>query len=113
MRGTAGYEVQDDFAHALNCHCSDCRRATGATLRPLAGIEIDKIRVTKGIDQIMAYGDAARGDVHCRMAGLCSIRSENVPVRTLRPLVDPPSVRPTVHIVTASKAHWFVISDNL
>jgi hypothetical protein len=28
--GAVEYQVEDQFRYALNCHCSNCRRATGA-----------------------------------------------------------------------------------
>jgi hypothetical protein len=33
----ATYAVEDAFAYAMNCHCSNCRRARGA-FKPMAGI---------------------------------------------------------------------------
>ncbi len=42
------YEVADDFRYALVCHCSQCRRATGAANKPFAGIEAAKLAVTEG-----------------------------------------------------------------
>jgi len=32
------YEVADAFSYAMNCHCSNCRRTTGAAFKPFAGI---------------------------------------------------------------------------
>ena len=32
------YAVADEFAYALNCHCSNCRRTTGSAFKPFAGI---------------------------------------------------------------------------
>ncbi|MCD4486710.1 hypothetical protein LQR31_19735 [Chromobacterium vaccinii] len=37
--GAARYAVRDKFRYALNCHCGQCRRATGAAFKPFAGIE--------------------------------------------------------------------------
>ena len=54
------YEVADEFAYALNCHCSNCRRATGSAFKPFAGIARDKLRVTSGGDDLMIYGDRGR-----------------------------------------------------
>jgi hypothetical protein len=43
--GTVRYEVADQFLYSLNCHCSNCRRATGAAFKPFAGIERAKLRI--------------------------------------------------------------------
>ncbi len=66
---TVGYAVIDAFEYALNCHCSNCRRTTGSAFKPFAGIARDKLRVTKGDDALMIYGDEAGHDAHCRRCG--------------------------------------------
>ena len=63
------YAVADEFGYALNCHCSNCRRATGAAFKPFAGIARDKFSVAKGEDDLMIYGDEAGHDAHCRKCG--------------------------------------------
>jgi hypothetical protein len=47
------YLVADEFLYAANCHCSQCRQATGAAFKPFAGIERDKLRLTKGGDNLL------------------------------------------------------------
>jgi hypothetical protein len=37
--GAVHYTVPDAFLYAANCHCSNCRRATGAAFKPFASIE--------------------------------------------------------------------------
>ena len=58
------YEVADEFAYALNCHCTNCRRTTGSAFKPFAGIARDKFSVTRGGDDLMIYGDEAAHDAH-------------------------------------------------
>jgi len=45
------YEVADEFRYAMNCHCSDCRKATGSAFKPFGGIEREKLKITKGEEQ--------------------------------------------------------------
>ena len=52
------YEVSDEFVAALNCHCSNCRAATGSAFLPWGEIERAKLRVTKGAGSLMVIGDA-------------------------------------------------------
>jgi hypothetical protein len=59
------YEVEDTFAYALNCHCSNCRRTTGSAFKPFAGIMREKLSVTRGGDNLTIYGDKANHDAHC------------------------------------------------
>ena len=55
--GAVHYAVADEFVYAANCHCSNCRRATGSAFKPFAGIERDKLRVIKGEDDLMISSD--------------------------------------------------------
>jgi hypothetical protein len=110
------YVVADEFAYAMNCHCSNCRRSTGSAFKPFAGIARDKLDVTKGKDSIMIYGDEAGHDAHCRKCGslLYSVVRDGAFVHVaMGTLVDDPSIRPTAHIFVGSKASWFSITDDL
>jgi hypothetical protein len=49
--GLATYEVPDSFEYALYCHCSNCRRTTGAAAKPFAGIKSDRLRFISGGDR--------------------------------------------------------------
>jgi hypothetical protein len=114
--GTVIYAVADQFRYALNCHCSDCRRATGAAFKPFAGIERDKLRITSGADRLLIYGEESAHDAHCARCGslLYAVVREAAFVHvTLGTLIDTPSIRPSAHIFVGSKADWYTIADNL
>ena len=57
MCGAVRYEVADAFGYAVNCHCSICRQATGSAFKAFAGIERDKLSITKGGDSLLLFGD--------------------------------------------------------
>ncbi|WP_407170629.1 GFA family protein [Bradyrhizobium sp. ORS 111] len=110
------YEVADAFAYALNCHCSNCRRATGAAFKPFAGIAREQLAVVNGADGLMIYGDATAHDAHCRRCGslLYSVVRDGAFVHvTMGTLLDAPAIRPSAHIFVGSKAPWYDISDDL
>ena len=112
----AGYAVADEFAYAMNCHCSNCRRTTGAAFKPFAGIARDKFGVIRGTDNLTIYGDEANHDAHCGRCGslLYSVVRDGAFVHVaMGTLVDDPSIRPTAHIFVGSKAPWFAITDDL
>ena len=114
--GAVHYTVADEFTYALNCHCADCRRATGSAFKPFAGIERHKLALTQGSDQILTHGEANAGDIHCGKCGsfLYSVVREGMFVHvTLGTLVDDPTIRPSAHIFVGSKAPWFTINDDL
>jgi hypothetical protein len=114
--GTVHYAVADEFAYALNCHCSDCRRATGSAFKPFAGIARGKLAITQGEDRLLVYGTPDAGDIHCGQCGslLWSVVRDGQFVHiTLGTLVDAPAIRPSAHIFVGSKAPWFTILDDL
>lgn len=114
--GAVRYAVADEFRYALNCHCSDCRRATGAAFKPLAGIERAKLCVVEGSDRLMTYGGKVDHDAHCGTCGslLYSVVRDGAFAHILMgTLVDAPSIRPSAHIFVGSKAPWFDVTDEL
>lgn len=114
--GAIRYKVTDAFTYALNCHCSQCRRVTGSAFKPFAGVERAKLKITKGKDHLLIYGEEANHDAHCRLCGslLYSIVRDGAYAHvTLGTLIDVPSIRPTAHIFVGSKAPWFTITDKL
>lgn len=114
--GTVQYAVEDQFRYALNCHCSKCRRTSGAAFKPFAGIEREKLKITSGADRLLLYGEQSAHDAHCGTCGslLYSLVREAKFVHvTLGTLVDSPSIRPSAHIFVGSKAPWYTITDDL
>jgi hypothetical protein len=95
--GAVQYLVADQFLYAANCHCSDCRRATGSAFKPFAGIEQGKLRLTVGTDQLMIFGDESGYDAHCRLCGSLPyslVRDGAFVHVAMGTLVDDPTIRP-------------------
>jgi hypothetical protein len=114
--GAVHYVVADEFVYAANCHCSNCRRATGSAFKPFAGIEREKLAVTEGEGDLLIFGDENGNDTHCKLCGslLYSVVRAGAYVHVaMGTLVDDPAIRPTKHIFVGSKASWFVITDDL
>jgi len=114
--GAVHYAVADEFVYAANCHCSNCRRATGSAFKPFAGIERHKLHITKGEDNLMIFGDENGNDARCKVCGsfLYSVVRDGTFVHVaMGSLVDDPTTRPTKHIFVGSKASWFTITDDL
>jgi hypothetical protein len=114
--GTVHYAVADRFAYAANCHCSNCRRTTGSAFKPFAGIARDRLRLTKGADSLMIFGDETGNDTHCKRRGsllYSVVRGGSFVHVTMGTLLDDPTIRPTKHIFVGSKAPWFTITDDL
>ena len=113
---TVRFEVADAFSYAMNCHCSNCRRTTGSAFKPFAGIAQDQLRIVRGNDQRLIFGDDTTHDAHCGRCGsllYSRVRGGQWVHVAMGTLVDAPSIRPSAHIFVASKAPWHDITDNL
>ena len=114
--GAVQYQVHDAFRYAMNCHCSQCRRATGSAFKPFGGIERDKFTVTKGATTLSINGAPDGHDAFCKSCGslLYSVVRDGAYVHvTYGTLAHAPTLRPTAHIYVGSKAPWFTITDDL
>jgi hypothetical protein len=114
--GAVRYEVRDEFVYAANCHCSNCRAATGSAFKPFAGIQREKLQVTHGEASLQVFGEADLNDTRCAECGsfLYSVVRDGAWVHVaMGSLVDDPGIRPTEHIFVGSKAPWFEITDDL
>lgn len=115
MCGLVSYDVPDAFEYAFTCHCSACRRATGSSSKPFAGIASDRL-VVHGEDHLFRYGDGSGHDARCGRCGslLYSLVRGGAYVHvTLGTLIDSPTLRPAAHIFVGSKAPWDTICDGL
>lgn len=114
--GAVQFTVADAFRYALNCHCSQCRRATGSAFKPFGGIELARLSITHGAAHLHRYGEGAAHDTHCQRCGslLYSVVQGGTMVHvTYGSLLDTPTLSPTAHIFVGSKAPWYEITDNL
>jgi hypothetical protein len=114
--GAVRYVVADAFLYAANCHCANCRRATGSAFKPFGGIERRKLRIVEGSDRLMIVGEENGNDTRCKSCGsyLYSVVREGAFVHVaLGTLSDAPTIRPDRHIFVGSKADWFTITDDL
>jgi hypothetical protein len=110
------FEVADEFVVAYNCHCSNCRAATGSAFLPWGEIEPEKLRVTKGADSLMLVGDAD-GSHAARCKSCFSLLYWTGYEGRIRvpygALIDEPTRKPTAHMFVGSKASWYDILDDL
>lgn len=114
--GAVHYSVTDDFEYAMNCHCSNCRRATGSAYKAFAGIKRHHLNITQGMDKFFKYGGNIDFDVHCKICGsllYSVVRGGEYVHVTMGSMTDSPSIHPTQHIYVGSKAPWHEITDDL
>jgi hypothetical protein len=114
--GAVQYQVADAFLYAANCHCSQCRAATGSAFKSFAGIEKEKLEITEGFDDIAVFGEERLNDTRCAACGsflFSVVRAGEYVHVAMGSLVDVPTIRPEEHIFVGSKAPWFEITDDL
>jgi hypothetical protein len=114
--GAVRYQVADEFIYAANCHCSQCRAATGSAFKAFAGIEREQLTITAGEDNLLVFGTDELNDTRCGTCGsfLFSVVRDGRYVHVaMGSLVDAPAIRPAGHIFVGSKAPWFEITDDL
>ena len=114
--GAVHYAVDGAFSYALNCHCSQCRRVTGAAFKPFAAVARECLAVTRGGDALLVVGTARNNHTSCARCGslLFSVVRDGAYVHvTLGTLDGEPGIRASAHIFVGSKALWFGITDDL
>jgi hypothetical protein len=111
------YEV-DRLGSVVNCHCSMCRKATGAAFRTRAAVSADAFRWLSGEDRVSRY-ESSPGEFRtfCRVCGstlptFFRDRPQEIGL-PLGTLDDDPGVRASAHVYATSKAPWFEITDEL
>ena len=115
--GGVRYEVDDDgFGRVVNCHCSMCRKATGAAFRTRASVRPAAFRWLAGEELLSRYASSpGETRTFCRLCGatLATFVGDKEIGLPLGTLDDDPVVRPTAHVFVGSKAAWFEITDGL
>ena len=113
------YEISGPLKFVRNCHCSMCRKVTGAAFRTRAAVRNSDFRWTKGEELVGRY-ESSPGEfkAFCKVCGsTLGTFFPNAPHQTmglaLGTLDDNPGVRPGCHVYVASKAPWYEITDDL
>ena len=105
------YEIDGPLDAAMNCHCSQCRKAHGAAFRSRAGIRAKDFRWVSG-EELVTWFESSPGN-HRGFCSRCGSpllsRFDSRPDRYGLPLGcldDDPGVRPAMHVFVGSKAPW-------
>ncbi len=115
--GGVKYEITGPVGGVMNCHCSMCRKSSGAAFLSGGPVAAKDFRWVKGEEMLARYESSPGGyRVFCRKCGssLAGMGTGDGPVWiALGSLDDDPGVRPWSHIYVGSKAQWYEISDDL
>ena len=116
--GGIEYRFDEGGAVVINhCHCSRCRKASGAEYATFLQIVRDYFEWISGEDLIVGY-ESTPGNCRnfCRVCGSRApvvreqINTVTVPVGSLE---SDPGLRPAIHLFVGSKAPWYRIVDDL
>lgn len=98
------------------CHCSICRKTTGATVVAFASFPVANFRYTKGQPTILKSSAHGQREF-CRACGTQVCYRDNLDPITvdvnLGALDDINSLTPNMHIHTNSQVQWLSITDEL
>ena len=108
--GAIRYSVQGDPAHVALCHCTDCRRSSGAPMVCWAAFTESDFAVTQGKPTVFnSSGKAMRHFCPQCGTGVYYTNAEFLPgivdVQSAT-LDDPNALPPGIHIQTAERLHW-------
>jgi hypothetical protein len=107
------------FVHC--CHCRWCQRETGASFALNAMIESDRVELIAGeVDWVDTPSNSGKGQKiarcpRCRIALWSHYAGAGEAVKFVRvgTLDDPDRLPPDIHIFTASKQPWVVLSPDV
>ena len=117
--GAVRYEVTGFFLRAGHCHCSRCRRHSGAAVLTQGRVRREDFRLLSGQEVIRVYLPAEDAAVKA-FCGRCGSslfggtwpEGPEVSIR-LGSVDGDPGIRPQVHTFVDSRAPWDKITDDL
>lgn len=116
--GGVRFELTSPPLHANYCHCTRCRRRTGAAASPQARVESGSFKITAGEQLLKAWEPEGGGfaKVFCSRCGSSLFSrapgtAEPFSVR-LGAFDQDPGVRPSFRMHVASAASWEPIPDD-
>ncbi len=118
--GAIRYRISAEPMDAMHCHCTNCRKASGAAVLTFVTVDPEHVEWLKGEPQRYAYdSEHFSGAVSRLFCGTCGSQlawsNDNDPTvdLTVGSLDDPDVTRPTYHVFVRSKVHWMELDDNL
>ena len=115
--GAVRYEVSGEPKHVALCHCSDCRKSSGAPMVSWAAFAEDEFKVTQGSPRTFnSSGTAMRSFCPDCGSGLYYTNAEYLPgiVDIQSATLDDPDALPAgAQIQTAERIGWMETAHTL
>lgn len=115
--GGVRFEVELPFTRAVHCHCSRCRKHSGAFGLTVGHVPMRQVRVLQGEDLIRVFEPpGGRVKAFCSVCGSSLFgrrwpEGEEIAIR-LGALDDDPSIRPEFHTFVDSAPAWGPVADD-
>jgi hypothetical protein len=116
--GGVRYEVNGRFLRASHCHCSRCRRHSGAAVCTQGRVRREDFHLLSGVELLRVYRpERGAAKVFCSVCGSSLFggtwpEGPEVSIR-LGTVDGDPGIRPQYHTFVGSKAVWDEILDDL
>ncbi len=116
--GGVRYEISGKLSPAVHCHCSQCRKASGASFTTNASVAKDTFKFVSG-ETLVGEFESSPGQFRCfcTRCGSPLIKRNKAKPDELRlrmgALDTDPEVQVAAHIFVSSKAPWTNITDDL
>lgn len=115
--GNVTYTIPDNLIYAGYCHCSECRRWTGAPFSATGGVKNTDFKLIKGAAFLASYPKGKNSITyfcnHCSSIVYGDVPEYSMTCVMLGTLQDSPTLKPQWHIYTDSKVDWYQIGDDL
>jgi hypothetical protein len=114
--GFIRFEIQGPLFQETICHCSMCRRVSGAPLVAWATAARASFRVVAGTPTTFRSSDRVTRSFCPRCGTPLTFQSEDLPAEidvTICSLDDPASVAPRDHTHASSRLPWIRLADDL
>ncbi|MBC3767148.1 GFA family protein [Neptunicella marina] len=116
--GSIQYRVNEFEPNIANCHCSMCRKSSGAAFATFAGVKPENFTWLKGESHIKVYESsevAERGFCEkCGSSLFYKVKGNNTGYEiALGTLDEEPNHKPNANIYCSYKAQWPTNSEQL
>ena len=114
--GAVRYSVDAPLGKLCWCHCTSCRRASGAAAVPWGTCATSAFRVTRGALALYRSSERVRRGFCAACGTSLTYQHEDRPAEidiTLATLADAAEVAPESHVWVEDKLPWEMIGDGL
>jgi len=116
--GAIRYEIDAELGPITNCHCSQCRKASGAAFASNASVPTAAFRLVSGAELLGEWQSSpGKRRCFCRQCGSPILKRNDDNPDTVRlrlgTLDSDPGIKPSRNIYLGSKAPWFDVTDTL